>query len=440
LSIGTTNDNDKWERRTMKKMKDLLRSTMLIGCLASAGVLFQPIVAHAETCTVTSYIDSNDPSKGVETSEFDLSEEMYDDSVVQDGYLYLIGDGFLKRIWAIDDRTASGNIVIPDTVRVIDSGASNCAVIKKITIPNSVEAIDERAINDTKITELTIPSSVKYIGVNAIANNTNLTSIVIQEGCTHIDMDAFQGCTSLKEAYLPSTITKMSYNWTDENPFKGIENKVTVYAKKGSFVYGYCKNILGMKVKDSTPTKPATVTSFKATKIKTNSMKLTWKKAKNANEYTVYQYVNKKWDKITTTGSTNYTVIDLKPATTYKFKIIPSNTNKNSSAKGKSTTMSAYTKTATPNLTAVTQESNKSAILTFDKEATSKNYEVYVSTNGKKYSKVATFKNSSSGKDTYTLKKGLKSGKTNYVKIKCYTKIGGKKVYSGYSQVIQVQF
>ncbi len=102
--------------------------------------------------------------------------------------------------------------------------------------------------------------------------------------------------------------------------------------------------------------------------------------------------------------------------------------------------MSTYTKTATPNLIGVTKESGKSAILTFDKEATSKNYEVYVSTNGKKYSKVATFKNSSSGKDTYTLKKVLKSGKTNYIKMKCYTTISGKKVYGDYSQVINVQF
>ncbi len=132
----------------------------------------------------------------------------------------------------------------------------NEALIKKITIPDTVIAIDSRAIINTVITELIVPSSVEYIGVSAISDNEQLETIIINEGCKHIDMYVFEGCTSLKEAYLPTTINKMSYNWTDANPFWKIEKQVTVYAKTSSFVYSYCKNILGMTVKDTIPVKP----------------------------------------------------------------------------------------------------------------------------------------------------------------------------------------
>ncbi|MFA9378635.1 MAG: leucine-rich repeat protein [Lachnotalea sp.] len=419
----------------MKKIRNLLKGSIKIGSLACAIMLLNSITAQAETYTITRYIQESDHSRGTITKTIDD-----EDMTVNGDYVFEVIDGFLKNVEPLDETNPSGNVVIPNNVKVVDSYAINHDTsIKKITIPSTVIAIDANAIMETGITELTIPSSVEYIGVYALGNNTKLSSVTIEKGCTHIDMYAFQDCTALKKIYLPTTIKKMSYNWTDANPFWKIEKQVTVYAKKGSFVYSYCKNILGMKVKDITPVKPGTVSSFKASKIKTNSLKLSWKKASKANEYYIYQYVNKKWSKIATTESTSYTVLDLESATTYKFKIVPYNSNKYSTAKGKSTTLSANTKTATPSLTAVTQVSNKSAVLTFEKEKTSRNYEVYVSTNGKKYSKVAKFKNSSSGKTTYTLKSGLKAGKTNYVKIKCYTTISGKKVYSKYSQVIKVK-
>ncbi len=429
----------------MKKFKNLLKGTITLGFLTGAMIFVNPTTVQAATYTETYYVNTYDKSKGTATR---LVED--EDITLNGDYAFTIVDGFLKNIAPIDATNQNGDVVIPNSVKVIDSSSLelswsggtnyNEAVINKITIPDTVIAIDAKAIVNTDITELTVPSSVEYIGVRAISDNEQLETIIINEGCTHIDMYAFEGCTSLKEVYLPTTINKMSYNWTDANPFWEIEKQVTVYANKNSFVYSYCKNILGMTVKDTTPAKPSTVTSFKASKIKANSLKLSWKKAKNANGYHIYQYANKTWSQVATTDQTSYTVIDLKSATTYKFKIVPVNSNKFSTTNGKSTVMSTYTKTATPNLTAVTKESNKSALLTFDKEATSKNYEVYVSTNGKKYSKVATFKNSSSGKDTYTLKKGLKSGKTNYIKIRCYTTISKKKVYSDYSQVIKVQF
>jgi hypothetical protein len=429
----------------MKKFKNLLKGTIMLGVLTGVMTFVNVTTVQAATYTETYYVNTYDKSKGTATR---LIED--EDITLNGDYAFRIVDGFLKKVEPIDATTQNGDVVIPNSVKVIDSkslelswrGESNYnqAMVKKITIPDTVIAIDSRAIINTDITELTIPSSVEYIGVRAISDNDKLETIVINEGCTHIDMYAFEGCTSLKEAYLPTTINKMSYNWTDANPFWKIEKQVTVYAKKSSFVYSYCKNILGMTVKDTTPVKPNTVSSFKASKIKSNSLKLNWKKSKNANGYHIYQYANKAWSQIATTDQTNYTVINLNSATTYKFKIVPVNSNKFTTANGKSTVMSTYTKTATPNLTAATKESNKSAILTFDKEATSKNYEVYVSTNGKKYSKVATFKNSSSGKDTYTLKKGLNSGKLNYIKMRCYTTISGKKVYGDYSQVIKVQF
>ncbi len=47
---------------------------------------------------------------------------------------------------------------------------------------------------------------VKSIGVNAFANCTEITSIVIEEGITTIESGAFSNCTSLLSITMPKTI------------------------------------------------------------------------------------------------------------------------------------------------------------------------------------------------------------------------------------------
>ncbi len=148
----------------------------------------------------------------------------------------------------------------------------------------------------------------------------------------------------MQDAYLPSTVKKMSYNWTDSNPFQGIEKKVTVHAEKSSFVYGYCKNILGMKVVDTTPVKPSKISSLKVSKIKQDSMKLTWSKASKATGYYVYQKNGDSWDKIATVSKTNYTVKNLKPNKNYKFKVVAYRNNDKTTTVSKETTITQKTK------------------------------------------------------------------------------------------------
>ena len=80
----------------------------------------------------------------------------------------------LKRIesQAFASMGLSGfEVVIPNTVTYIGSGAFKASSIAKVIIPNSVTKIDGSAFYNNKLTELVIPDSVKEIG--SLAFNTN---------------------------------------------------------------------------------------------------------------------------------------------------------------------------------------------------------------------------------------------------------------------------
>lgn len=344
----------------MKKTKKNLMKLMAITCLSAAVFVAVPATVYAEsgqTYTQTYYIDPEDRSKGTVSDVMTLE----DNEVISGDYVLTINksgkETFLKDVVPIDVTKQDGNLVIPSGVTVIegassnyDDGDNNDPYITSVTLPDTVTAID--SMGGTRITELKVPGSVKYIASGALAFNRQLKTVTLEEGVEHLDMNVFQGCTALRDAYLPSTIKKMSYNWTDQNPFNGIEKKVTVHAPKGSFVYNYCKDILGMKVVDTkqATAKPSKITSLKTSNVKQNSIKLTWKKASNADGYVIYQKSGSKWEQIKTTGKTNVTIKSLQQNKKYEFKVVAYRSINGKTVSGKAATITKKTaKMAKPN-------------------------------------------------------------------------------------------
>lgn len=67
------------------------------------------------------------------------------------------------------------------------------------------------AFQSNKFTELTIPASIKTIKESCFSNCQNLVTLRFEEGVTTLDGESVFGyCTSLKEAYLPSTLQAVS--------------------------------------------------------------------------------------------------------------------------------------------------------------------------------------------------------------------------------------
>lgn len=132
----------------------------------------------------------------------------------------------------LDAKTASGDVVLPNTLTTIPSYTfTDNELVKSVYIPDSVKEIAPHAFDGCKslekfnfpkdITEinnwtfsyceslrgpLTIPSNVSSIGECAFWSCKNLTSVNIPNGVTYIGGSAFKFCLSVTEVSVPDSV------------------------------------------------------------------------------------------------------------------------------------------------------------------------------------------------------------------------------------------
>lgn len=176
------------------------------------------------------------------------------------------------------------------------------------------------------------------------------------------------------------------------------------------------------------PLAPKTLTATQTT----SSITLKWSKSSGATNYRVYRYVSGKWKAIKTTTATSYKVTGLKSGTKYTFAVKPY--RKTSSGKVWAETYTKLvtaTKTKTPSIKLASTAKGR-ATIAWNNVSGESGYQVWYSTK-----KSSGFKKISNYKaDTVKVyKKGLKSGKTYYFKVRAYKKVDEKYIYSSYSSV-----
>ena len=130
----------------------------------------------------------------------------------------------------IDASSATGDVIIPDSVKSVAGGSflgsqissvklpegiteipaicfEWCANLQNITIPNSVTEIGNYAFNYcSSLTSITIPNNVTKIGDYAFAECFNLTSVTLSNNLKEIGIRAFSDC-KLSSITIPDSVT-----------------------------------------------------------------------------------------------------------------------------------------------------------------------------------------------------------------------------------------
>ncbi len=232
---------------------------------------------------------------------------------------------------------------------------------------------------------------------------------------------------TLKVTIAPSNVTDKTVTWKSSNTKVATVSSTGKVTAKGK---GTAK--ITATVGDKTATCKVSVGSNSATSIKLNKTKSTLTvgktlslkgtiKPSNAPKAIIWSSSNKNIASVSTSGK----VKALKPG---KVTI----TAKTHNGKKASCTI-----TITPKKVAgvtVTSPNSKTAKITWTKQDGVTGYEVYVATKKKgSYKKLGTTTSNT------VSKKGLKSKKTYYFKVRSYKKVSGKKMYGSFSSVKSVK-
>lgn len=179
-----------------------------------------------------------------------------------------------------------------------------------------------------------------------------------------------------------------------------------------------------------------TPTSFKASKNKETSIRLTWKKVSDASGYRIYKYnsSDKKWEKIKTLKDTEYTVKKLTAGTVYKFRVKAYKKVDGKTLWSEATsTLKTATKPATPKELKASSVSENAIKLAWSKVNGATGYRVYkYNTETKTWEKIKT-----TTAKNYTVK-GLQAGTTYKFRVKAYKRVSGEVMWGEATSTLKV--
>ncbi len=178
------------------------------------------------------------------------------------------------------------------------------------------------------------------------------------------------------------------------------------------------------------------VKKFKAAKVTTSSITLSWEKAEGVTGYKIYLYdsADKKWENIKTTKDTVYKLTSLESAKTYKFRVRTYIKKSNSVVYGNmSETLAVTTLPETPSSFKAKAESSSKITLSWNKVNGATGYRLFIyDETAKKWTGFDSTKKTSLTVDS------LNSAKAYKFRIKAYKTVGEKKIYSDASKTLTV--
>ncbi len=165
----------------------------------------------------------------------------------------------------INFNGSSGNIAIPSSIPILNSGTSfphhhnfipvlnigNGAFFTSyetnVIIPNTVTNIGDEAFRFTFLTSINIPNSVRSVGAEAFSGCSDLANASIGNGVTYIGNNAFSGCPFLTNVVFGRNISYIGLEAFEGCALKkvAIPNKVTFL---GQQVFAACSDLISIQI------------------------------------------------------------------------------------------------------------------------------------------------------------------------------------------------
>ncbi len=187
-----------------------------------------------------------------------------------------------------------------------------------------------------------------------------------------------------------------------------------------------------------TATKPLPPSILKASSQKASSITLQWSACEGASGYKVYRYdsTKKKWSTVvSSTTKTKYTVKNLSTGKSYKFAVKPFIKTASGTVWADTyTSLTTHTAPATPKIKLASTAKGRVTI-SWNNVSGETGYQIWYSTKPTSgFKKLGNYP-----ADTVKVyKKGFKSSKTYYFRVRAYKKSGASYLYSSYSPTVKV--
>lgn len=146
----------------------------------------------------------NHVEKHIQQSEQDL----FPNNAEKNSNVLIVPEGttVINRHDFFEHRYEYRSIILPSTLKKIGIEAFLSFQFHEIVIPEGVTDIEQNAFSQSwSLRSVTLPSTLKKIGASAFSD-TGLEAITIPEGITEIKRYTFAGCSLLKSVTLPSTL------------------------------------------------------------------------------------------------------------------------------------------------------------------------------------------------------------------------------------------
>ena len=249
----------------------LLLAVVALFAAVAFGVVYSQQQTH-QTAYAASTSDlqvgyTSSPGSGgyyVAASNKDLSGALVIPSELEGHKIEYIGNDSYGTLYNFNDCKYLTSVVIPDTVKYINSSAfKGCTSLKSVSIPSAGVYISPSAFlgctslesiylqpsglgsavfsGCTSLKSVTFaPSTGKtgYFMANAFANCTSLESIDVPEGVNGFFREAFKGCTSLKSVTLST-----SFGYLEQDVFKNCTSLQTITYKGTSAEWAKIKGV-----------------------------------------------------------------------------------------------------------------------------------------------------------------------------------------------------
>lgn len=218
-----------------KKIYALVCAGVIIASLCGCGVANQTLPPYGEGQVIW------DPDSVIQ----ETTEEVTTEAVVEVPVCTYEIDGGTITFTGTGRIEAKKGEVIPAWLEEI----GGIEAVKTVVISEGITDIDENAFSGAKNLEsVTIPKTVKVISEGFARNCANLKTVVIAEGVEEIGESAFTGCTSLESIEIPSTVKSIGkYGFSNCKAFTElvIPDGVTTL---GSYAFAMCDNLVKVTV------------------------------------------------------------------------------------------------------------------------------------------------------------------------------------------------